>query len=804
MTLPFNADSLTDSSVNPYNPDVIEDGYSKRKPAPAQYGDEAPDGDLLKLEPEKAAKRVFKEWKDQDQLHQKHGAQCRANKLRREGHCNVQVVKAQDYDRWEEWSWGGPSVHHLNYAATLCRKAVANMYADPPVPDPVPASGDPDDLDAADFAGRVLEDLCSEAQLDDINQGREAFDLASTFASAFRYFRINPQGSREAVEIEAHPQAVKADQPFSVPTGQPQMDPATGMPALDPQTGQPVPEMQEAPGPYVLRYVAQDGSLTDQRAQAAMQWVPRIEEEIVTSRHVRFLPATAKNVWKAHGAMVGCYKSIAEIKKMFPDETANLTPTMWDDMVKYKPERSDDYLPGRGRGDKNALESMEGENRLVFIITLYYAECPAYPRGAHLVCAGESQTLYQKPWCQPMEDGSEECLLLPLAQYMQFKEGRDGQYGVGLMELLGPGNELRAAQLGAALEYLDQFLGRKTFLPTSSILTPEDLENPTARVLPMNPGGVPVAEEIPEYPAMSTELYQSIQTDMDHTSGLEQAAQGIEDPSVQSGRHARVIVAQIHAGLSEMRQNVERATVRGYRIMLQLVRAFYTKPQKLKWSGNDGRFMEKRWTRADLRSTKDVRLKPATLTMLAPATKIEYVQDLAQMGLIPPEEVRDLLSTSLAATTGWKDEPHRLRIRRQVAEWNEGPPANWQPPMPSPVMGPNNMPIRGPDGQPQMQPPPPDPIWQPVPADELPQVAQIRLIEMAKAMASQSYFRWPPEWRAGLEQEFMHMQMVVQQAMAPAPAPPAPSGKGGGGGSSDQGSSTPEPPPTPAEQSQAA
>lgn len=820
MTVPFGNDALSDQTVNPANPDVIEDGWSTRKPGPTEYGDPMQPAMLLsEPDPTKVAKAVHKMWTDQDKLHQKHLAQCRANRLRREGHINVSVVKSQDYDRWEEWTWGGPSVPHLNHAATLCRKMVANLYADPPAPDPLPASGEPDDLDAADFAGRVLEDLTSESGLDDVSQGRLAFDLASTYGSAFRYFRVNPQGSKAALEIEAHPQALTANAPFSIPAPPPPpmaggmgapASPGTPLPipsasalsgaaaegggapgSTQPQTptGPMAPPMIEAPGPYVLRYVMPDGTLTDERAKAALQWVPTIEDEVVTSRHVRFLPATAASIWKAHGVVIGGFKSVGELKRMFPEAMKGMTPEQVSEMCRFRPEKPDDFLPGKNRSERGALEGMEGENRQAFVLTCYYTECPDYPMGAHLVVGGDTVLLYREPWSATAEDGTQDTLMLPLTQYMQFNEGREGQYGVALMELLGPGNEIRAAQLGAALEYLDRFNARKTFLPTNSLVNPEDLENPTRLILPMNPGGAPVYEEMPDFPQMSMDLYERSGADMDHTSGLEQAAQGVEDPSVTSGRHARVIVAQVHAGLSEPRQNVERATVRGYRIVMQLVRGYFTKPQKLRWTGQDGRFMEKRWSRADLKNTKDVRLKPATLTMLSPSVKIEYVQDLVGMGLIPPDEARDLLSSSLAATTGWKDEPHRLRIKRQLAEWNDGPPEGWQPPPPPTA-------VQTPMGM-QVAPPPVDPLWQPVPADQLPPVAQIRLLEIAKAMASQTYFRWTPDWRAPLEQEFALMQQVVAQAMAPAPAPAAPGGP-------PPASTSTEAPPTDAERQQAA
>ena len=39
-------------------------------------------------------------------------------------------------------------------------------------------------------------------------------------------------------------------------------------------------------------------------------------------------------------------------------------------------------------------------------------------------------------------------------------------------------------------------------------------------------------------------------------------------------------------------------------------------------------------------------------------------------------------------------------------------------------------------------------IFEPTPCDTLPNIAQIRVTEIARFMASGRYLRWPPEWRA--------------------------------------------------------
>ena len=76
---------------------------------------------------------------------------------------------------------------------------------------------------------------------------------------------------------------------------------------------------------------------------------------------------------------------------------------------------------------------------------------------------------------------------------------------------------------------------------------------------------------------------------------LQEVAQGINTPSVESGLHARQIIEQSIVALSDLRMNTTRALERGYRIYMQLIRAYFTTPQQLRWMGEDGQMKLKRW-----------------------------------------------------------------------------------------------------------------------------------------------------------------------------------------------------------------
>jgi hypothetical protein len=350
--------------------------------------------------------------------------------------------------------------------------------------------------------------------------------------------------------------------------------------------------------------------------------------------------------------------------------------------------------------------------------------------------------------------------MLPVTQYKQWSEGQTDPYGYGAMDLVGDGNEIRAHLINAKRDHIDQLLNRKTFVPITSILQPKDLRLPGRTVIPINPGGEPKWEDIPSFPNDADRMISETSKEMEDALGLGQIAQGLESSQVQSGRHAQAIISQVHSGLSDIRQNIIDGYTRACRIQLQLMRVFYDAPQRIGWVGEDGAYKERRWSNSDMRSTWDVKLKPGTLTMLSPVQKAALAEHYAQFGLLTQEDLADIIGGEMGATVGIQDDPFKNRIRRQLARWLEGPPEGWQPEFQQqPVVDPNTgQPAMGPQGpmmqQVQVMDAALQGIFMPIPADELPYVARIRLREIAKAMMRSDYAVLPQEWQFGMIQEF--------------------------------------------------
>lgn len=744
---------MTSIEINPHGEDALEDGPPGERP---QYGDPVQAGDLLTLRGPKLLAALSRFWEARKDEYRRWQVEWDVNARRRDGEHNVWAVKTPDQASWQVWSPPGasklpPAV--MNKADRLCQRLVSQVYADPPVADPIPATGEDADKDSAELAGRILVDLQSEATLNEVDAHRAALDLANSTRSAFVHYWVDPRGGgRQPIECMAAPQAQTVEEAL--------VDPLTGLPwPVDP----------------ITRYVRADGTLTDTVSEAALRWVPKLTRDVLHPAAVRFLPYTALDLWDADGALVAAYRPFhllaqryAALDGVDPEQVTSVRPTAFAGLLPKKAGKPHD--PDKG----------DPRQRLALELVCYLSECPDYPDGARIILVGDT-VVVQEPWVGAAA-GTREALDLPLTQLRQFRGPLDDPHGRGLMDFLGNANEYRAHLVGVSEDILDRNANRKVFVPTNSILQSKAHQLPFMTYVPINPGGEPKYEDLVPVPPELPGLIEFVTREMDDASGLQEMGQGLQAPGVNSGRQALAIVSQVHAGLSDLRQNAERAFLRACRVQLQLVRKFYTIPQLVRWAGEDGSYKARRWLGSDLGSTRDVRLKPGTLSMMAPMQKAALVQQYAAIpGMLPVEDVREMLASNVGGTIGLQDDPHVLRVKRQVDAWRQGPPEGWTP---SPPMPPLPDPMTG-----ALVPPPPPPLppgFAPIPADSLPIVAAIRVRELGRAMAGTAYAAQPPEWRAVLDQMFAQ----AQQVLAPPPMAPPP-GEGGPNGP------PPGPPPGP-------
>lgn len=647
--------------------------------------------------------------------------------------------KRENLNQWVIWEPPGgagmtPSTL-FNMPDRLISRLTSHLYADFPQAEAEAASGDEADKDAAEFATKALMVIQSETGTNEEERFKACFDqYASLGGSGYIHYFVNPTGGgRQPVELEASPEALTADDPLVDGSGLPY------------------------DGDLTTRYAAEDGTLVDDVGQSALRWVPRLEAECLHAHQVFFAPWTASSLWDAEGALIVAYRPWRTLLQWFPD-LMSLGEEEMHRIASYEAKQAEYLLPrkaGSRKADRQAPK--DAVDRLVWTMIFYAPECPLYPDGAYIVTLGDTQVAKKEPWI--LITPRRESLDIPLTQIRHLRGVPGDADGIGLMDIFGSAHEGRQYMMRQVEDMVDRQLNAKAFAPVHSIAQVREGMLGFNSVVPVNPGGVPEFERPPDPPQAAWEMYDRNTRELQDASGLQQTGQGLEASGVNSGRQAIAIVGQVHAGLADMSQSAKNLPyIRTCRVQLQLLKKGYTTPMRLRFLGEDGAYKEQAWMGSDLGSTRDVRIKPGTGTMLPPIQKLELATAFVAQGVLTQEDVRDVLGRSVSLMTGVQDSPHTVRVRRQITVWKAGPPQGWAP-APPPLD--------------PMAPPQPDPMS---PFDErmvdvTPMVAQLRLVELLKAMSTETYGGKPPEWRMLLDTEVQRMQQAM---MPPQPPPGAP------------------------------
>lgn len=677
-----------------------------------------------------------------------------------------------------------------NKTDDLCNKIVSQITTDPFEPEVVPQTASDEDRDGAEFATRFLKADGGEGGTNDQQVVRDALDIACTHGSGYVHLYTDPQGGGwQPLAIEAHPTSMTVDDALMKPG------------PVDPLTGEPGAPVETTDG-TVKRYVAKDGkTLTDNPLEADRQWIPKIKREILRPEHVRFLPDCAYDIAEAEGVILLRYCTLGEFEEMYP-EVADLSDEEVVKLVNWRPKRHRVLLPRHvvddkresgggvlgGKTSSGADKERPGPETLVFYYLGYMDPSPRYPEGA-MVVASAGDVYYRGPLAADVtrRDGKMErlCMNIPLAQFKSLNDFLDGHpNGHAIIERFGPGNEYRAAILTALLENVDHILHPNVFLPVTSPVRPRALAARDGTPIRIgSPEDKPTFEDPGVLPDFALAAVDRIDTDMNSASGLQETAQGLESPRSVSGVAKRTAVEQSIVALGQMFQNAALGITRYWRIKLQLARADLDVPTLIGYVGEDGAYKLDEFTGADLSGAKDVRISKGTGTMMSPSAKQEWLAGLQQYKWINPLDAAESVRSGVAGMLGIQDNPHMMRIRRSLIEWRKGVPEGWLPPRPwmTPVMGPDGMTPMGEEpamdemGQPVMLPPSYNP-FEPRINDEEPEVAQIRVRELSRALASNSYTKHPPEWRQLLDAEYERMryaagiQTVREMAQAQAQA----------------------------------
>jgi hypothetical protein len=746
---------------------------------------------------EKVAKHMIQLGEEQEPEMSRRRAVWKRNRWWREGRRWVRLEKRENTNLWEaKLPYGAGSAPPVpNKTDRICRRIINTVLVDKPYPDCEPGDDTNEARDSAEFSTRYLKEQGSEAQLDMNRLLRKAADKSETFASAFGWVTIDPMaGGHRPRVLLAHPEAQTEQDAL--------LDPSTGLPASQTQLRE--------------RYLRADGGITDEPSEADLQWLPGPKVRTLTGLQLRMLPKTCEGLEDAHGVVISDLTTLGDLKKQFPDRFEGpqaLTAEQLTQLCEWRPTHVEDLLPPYVKlPDDQKFEGgpRDGEwkdSQSVVVTVVYYQSCAEYPYGCYAIAAADKFVLHRQQWSAMMPATSaegdaatgevEECLDLPVAQCRCLDDDvNDDPYGIAMSEHLGPADEIRATALGFQLEYMFRASNPIAMLPVGSIVQPKAFLRRDGEPIYVNPQGKPEWEQIPPLTAVVAELRKEMGDEIDDEAGLQQAAQGVESPTVKSGIHAQVIVQEALKALTGFKDNIGSYYTGLNRIILQLTRAYCEVPQLLTYTGDDGEYKAREWTRADFRDTRVVAIAKGSFTMHTLLAKQELANAAFDRKVIDADEYTDLVTNGVSPVLGTQQNPSLMRVRRQLERFWEGPPQGWLeqvqqveqanamamaayqqqvaavqqvasvapaldaggPPAPSvadpgapgaplgPAVPPPPAPI----------PPPPGPFSDQLPMDDEPMAAKIRHRQLRRAGESSRFqsAKYPDPWRQTLLAEY--------------------------------------------------
>lgn len=705
------------------------------------------------------------------------------------GYWGSSLIKVENQDQYKQ-SYLPGTIGQLrsgavpNKQADLCNKLTETLLVDPPKLEPEAEDDNEVAQRGAELAREYLQQDATEAGTDDLTLFAAQVEGATTRASTFNHYWVDPTGGGSMPkQVKAHPQAT---------------DPANPLDAIDPMTGQSLPTTD-----YVLRYVTADGQFTPNPSEAERVWLPRIRVDKLGREHVRLFPETA-DVHHAQQAVVLHYCTVAEARRRWPETLGELADAEWVPICGWSPPRAQVLLPSSLRatwkaGMQNAAQGIRAQSydqQLVFFYAYYGLAEPGYPEGAALVVNGANggmvfakdtlsatveipSTVSQDETVTDTKD-----LDLPLVQLRLLADvdGKDPT-GTPFMARIAGAGEAGATMATAMLEAIDNVLHPVRYSMATSPLDADDVEaaratGDYAQVLTRD--DVPVLEESRDLPNAYFNMNGWLYDQMDSAAGLRPPDRASE-AKVKSGVALRIEVSEATKTLTRMNYALHTAWARHGRIKLQMAMKHFSVPQLLRYVGVDGASKQEWFSGNDFARVGSVRIQTGTGTMLPWSEKVNLALQLQGAGMMDADEASEIARPAFSKQLGATENPHVQRIERQVSSWLEGPPEGWeeqQMAFTQLVQQHAALSQEALQMDPMAQiPPAPEAPWTPFkvePMDAEPPIAAIRKRRLAKLMAKVEFSAQPEPWQQVVRDAYAQAvkALTPPPQAAPAGAPP--------------------------------
>lgn len=663
---------------------------------------------------------------------------------------------------------------------------------------------------ACDVGNRFLTEDGSEQGTNDFALFHDRVTRAMTCATAYLECWSDPTGGGYVpLQIKAHPQAMDASNPLVGPDGQPTTD-------------------------HILRYVTPTGQFTENPAEAAPQWQPKLRAAKWGREHVRVYPEHAR-VEDAEMVIIVGYCTISEAKRRWK-AVAQMQAQQLETLCGWTPDNYMTLLPpnqrarwkqsdGRDKDKKSA-----SDERLMFYYHAYVRACPDYKKGADVVVSGanagiilgkdflsaevdvkeEASTVQQAPSAlQAAPDGALaagimpkpkkqiRCMEIPVVQVTPRRDPDElDPTGRAYVEMIAGACESNAYLAMAFKEAIEKTLTQPFAIQSTSPIEGWQVEDARATgdfLILDGPEDEPKQLQPPVLPNSFFNMFELTDEAINSIASTERASSGSSQAQERSGKAIQLAVSQNNVSLSGMNTEINNAFVRWQRIKIQMATKHFTTAQVISYIGEDGAYKQDDFTGLDAAQIGNVTIKGGTGTLMPADQKVQYLANLQGAGLLPAEEAMEAARPAYAKRLGLPDSPHEQYVERCVDAWLKGPPtpdweqqfaagqqamAQWKQKVSALVQqqlsaGVTPDPTTPP---PEAGPAPTMPFnpFAPRPNDDEPGVAAIWVRKLSRVISSNKWSDATPGWRQILSEKYL----TARKFLAPPPMPGGPAQPG--------------------------
>jgi hypothetical protein len=593
------------------------------------------DSTLTKLEGKALAKFVRKRWDRLEDVQRQRLAELKVNFLRYSGHSFVQVHPSDANRVFIPPGSTAKKAPTINKIRRTVHRYVAQITADEPVMEGMPASHADDARDAAEAATLALRGEWQRMALTTALQ--RTMHFASIMRSGFWFLK------------------------------------------WDPDTGEKAPAMKFFPndlGEDVLLPVDANGKQVDDVDDAAKISQGNMRVDVMTPANVRW--EGARYAQDAKEVIVGeviniraLYDSFPETRKIKLSEILGqyeppVNGSAWLQDLRAESPRgttrsnSDEFLDKVGE-DLNDNDNIMDEE--VLVIHYFRKIDRTHKKGFHCVVVGD----------YPIHTATLRYGKIPVIQFKLIDEVGD-PLGLSLVDLLREPQELLDFVNGQILRYL-QMMKRRWFVPMHSGVKSRDLMSPTRSIIEYNPqAGKPEPEIQPEIPNSMIQFVERFDAEYDDQSGIHDTLQGKHVPGVSSGRHAEALRSGDETLLGLSRTQIKYSLEYAAEVMLTMMQKEWKSERRVRFFGEDKEYVDCAFRSTDFGSTAKVILKNSTLLMLTPAQRLDTIMSLAEAGALGADEIRKLAPLGDVMGISVSEDVHYQRARRQNNRFLEGPP----------------------------------------------------------------------------------------------------------------------------------